>query len=161
MWLVSPKICIIINMKIKLSLKKMMFYYTIIYFVILIILFLTLLRIFISPWTWIQPTIIGAYTLIISIFYIVIYQNNYYEITRKYVKFKRFSKEFIYFFSEILYVDQEQSQKKNIICFYTIKGHSKYLIGDNKKILLSTIISESKNLISKEEFDRRFPNIKL
>lgn len=65
-----------------------------------------------------------------------------------------------YTFSNIIYVDEEFSTSKKLMRFFTKDGKEHLLLFDKNGVIYQTILEKSP-LISKEEFERRFPNIKM
>ena len=65
-----------------------------------------------------------------------------------------------YTFNNIIYIDEEFSEKKKMMRFYTKEGKEHVLMFDKKGVLYETALNKCP-LISKEEFERRFPNIKM
>lgn len=65
-----------------------------------------------------------------------------------------------YKFSNIVYVDEEFSTSKKIMRFFTKEGKEHLLMFDRKGAVYQAILEKSP-LISKEEFERRFPNVKM
>ena len=65
-----------------------------------------------------------------------------------------------YNFSHIIFVDEEFSTSKKMMRFFTKDGKEHLLLFDKNAVIYNTILEKSP-LISKEEFLRRFPNIKM
>lgn len=65
-----------------------------------------------------------------------------------------------YSWNNIIYIDQEFSEKKKMMLFYTKDGKDHELAFDKEGIIYKTAL-EKCPLISKEEFQRRFPNKKM
>jgi len=65
-----------------------------------------------------------------------------------------------YNFSSIIYIDEEFSISKKMMRFFTKDGREHLLIFDRQAVLYHTALDKC-SLISKEEFERRFPNIKM
>jgi hypothetical protein len=113
------------------------------------------------PWDFLPYAIIAIWLVGAIIFYILTIKMNYYILHKKYVIFRKYGKDLIYNFSEVLYIDEEQSLKKKTIIFVTTKGHTRYMIFDRKNVLYSVMLQKCTNRISKEELLQRFPNIDL
>ena len=112
------------------------------------------------PWDWRAPTLLGLW-IASSIFFLVIsLVSNYYVLNKKYVTVHRFRKEMVYNFSEIIYINEELSEKKKMIYFFTKQGHVRYLTFDRKNILYPTMLEKCNNRMDKEEFEFRYPNVK-
>ena len=115
----------------------------------------------ISEWGWQAYTIIGIWAALSIGLIILTFVFSYYEVYKKYVTVKRAGKSLIYYYSDVVYIDEKQYEKKKTIAFYTNKGHSRYLIGDRKDILYKTMLANCKNLLSEEQFKFKYPKVKL
>ena len=73
----------------------------------------------------------------------------------------KWTKEVKYSFQDILYVDEEYTEKHETLLFYTSKGHPIYLVLDKDEKILKAVLAKSKNLISKQEYHNKFPNVTL
>ena len=126
------------------------------------VLFAICFNIFLTfPWDFKQPLIIGLF-LVSSIFFLVISLTaNYYVVNKKYIEVKRLTKKLIYYYSDVIYIDEEKSKKKKMVHFYTRQGHPRYLTFDQKGIIYDTMIERCKNRLSKEDFERLHPDVKL
>ena len=113
------------------------------------------------PWDFRQPLIIGLWVVSGIVFLILSLTQNYYILSKKYVTVKRYTKELIYYFADVIYIDEEKSMKKKMIHFYTRQGHPRYLNFDRKGILYQTMLEKCENRMSKEEFERTHPDVKL
>ena len=126
------------------------------------LIFLMFLNTFLSwPWDWRQWLILGLWLGSGIILIIVTPLNIYYEVNRKYVVVTKYGKKLTYNYSDVVYIDEEKSEKKKVIHFYTNKGHARYLTFDQKGLLYQTMLANCKNRISKEEFTINYPNVKL
>lgn len=127
-----------------------------------VLIFLVCITIFLStPWDYRQPLIIGVWIISTILFYILTITSNYYELSKKYIKVIRYKKEYIYYFSEIIYIDEAKSRKNKTITFITSRGDVKYLSFDKKGLLLDYMLKNCKNLMSLEEVKNKFPTIKI
>ena len=113
------------------------------------------------PWDYRPYLLIAIWLVGGVIFYIYSISKNYYVLSKKYVTVHRYGKQLVYNFSEIIYIDEEKSQKKQTIIFVTNKGHERLLTFDRKNILFRVMLEKCTNRISKEELLQRFPNINL
>ncbi len=115
----------------------------------------------IKEWTW-QPYAIIIVWFVISTFLIVAaLLGSYYEVEKKYVVVHKGAQKLVYNYSDVVYIDEEQSVKKKMVCFYTRQGHCRYLMFDKKGILYKVMIANCKDRLSKEEFQARYPQVKL
>lgn len=95
-----------------------------------------------------------------GIFCYISLTQTYYEITGPVFTHYKMGKVVEYAFSNIIYIDEEFSEKKKMMRFFTKEGQEHLLIFDRKGELYSIMLQKCK-LISKEEFNRRFPNKKM
>lgn len=65
-----------------------------------------------------------------------------------------------YNFANIVFLDEEFSVKRKMMRFFTKDGKEHLLLFDKETAVYNTILEKSP-LLSKEEFIRRFPNIKM
>ncbi len=115
----------------------------------------------VSEWTW-HPWAVIAVWLGISVFLIVAaLLGSYYEVEKSYVVVHKGTQKLVYNYSDVVYIDEEQSVKKKMVCFYTRQGHCRYLMFDKKGILYKVMVANCKNRLSKEEFKERYPQVKL
>ena len=114
-----------------------------------------------QEWTWVQPLIIGLYVISSVVLFVLTPRSIYYEVNRKYVMVVKYKKELIYNYADVVYINEELSEKKKTVCFYTNKGDVRYLTFDRQGLLYKTMLANCKNRISKEEFASMYPNIKF
>lgn len=115
----------------------------------------------IKDWDWKSYALIAIWAVSTIILFVVTLLTSYYEIYRKYVVVHRGMKKLIYYYADVVYIDEEKSEKKKNIHFFTRQGHARYLLYDSKGILYKTMIANCKNRISSEEFKEKYPNVKL
>ena len=94
------------------------------------------------------------------IFCVISLTKTYYEIKGAVFTHSKMGKVVEYSFSNIIYIDQEFSEKKKMMRFFTREGQEHLLIFDKNGVLYQTALKKC-SLISKEEFLRRFPNKKM
>lgn len=149
-------------MKLKIRLLKLTITFIISMIVIGIMFFFIFFKNFTTlPWDYLPYTIIAIWILGAIIFYILTIKFNYYVLHKKYVVVKRYRKELVYNFSDVIYIDEVQSLKKKTIIFVTNKGHARYLIFDKENILYSVMLQKCNNRVSKEQLLQMFPKIDL
>ena len=95
-----------------------------------------------------------------SIFCYISITQTYYEINGPVFIHSKMGKVIEYTFNNIIYIDEEFSKKKKMFRFFTKEGKEHLLIFDRKGILYETALIKCP-LISKEEFERRFPKVKM
>ena len=125
------------------------------------IIFAFSFNLFLTTWDFKQPLIISAYTIAMLVILVVSLNTQYYEVNKKDITEAKFGKKYTYFFSDIIYIDEEQSVKSKTLCFVTKQGHVKYLTFDKEGKIYEAAINKCKDLISREELERRFPGIKI
>ena len=84
----------------------------------------------------------------------------YYEIQGAIFIHSKMGKVVEYTFSNIVYIDEEFSEKKKLFRFFTRDGKEHLLIFDKNAELYHTALKKC-NTITLEEFKRRFPNTKM
>lgn len=113
------------------------------------------------PWNFIPYLIIAVWLIGGVILYIFTIKYNYYILHKKYFIVKKYNKELTYNFSEIIYIDEEQSEKSKTICFVTDKQHVRYLSFDKEGVLYQVMLAKCTNRMDKETFFEKHPNIKI
>ena len=88
-----------------------------------------------------------------------IYKTSY-EVTSLKLVHTKMGKVMEYFWSDIIYIDEEFSASKKMLLFYTKDGREHYLAFDKDGIIFTKAL-EKCHLISREEFIRKFPNKKI
>ena len=149
-------------MKLELRLLKLTITFIISMIVIGLVFFFIFFKNFTTlPWDYLPYVLIGIWLVGAIIFYIVTIKFNYYVLHKKFVTVKRYNKELVYNFSEIIYIDETQSEKKKTIIFVTNKGHTRYLIFDRKNVLYPVMLKKCTNRVSKEQLLQMFPKVEL
>ena len=83
-------------------------------------LFLMCINIFLfNEWDWRQPLIIGAWLISSIVLFILTPLNVYYEVNKKYVMVIKYRKKTIYNFADVVYIDEEKSEKHKSVHFFT------------------------------------------
>jgi hypothetical protein len=95
-----------------------------------------------------------------GIFCYISLTQTYYEIDGATFIHSKMGKVVEYTFNNIIYIDEEFSESKKMMRFFTKEGKEHVLIFDKNAVLYHTALKKCP-LISKEEFQRRFPNIKM
>ena len=94
------------------------------------------------------------------VFLVVSLTQTYYEIDKEKIVHHKMSKEFVYYYKDILYIDEEWSIKHKMLLFYDKDGKERILTFDREGLIFEEAVSRAKQ-ISWEELKIRFPNIKL
>jgi len=84
----------------------------------------------------------------------------YYEIQGPVFIHSKMGKVVEYSFANIIYIDEEFSEKKKMMRFFTRDGREHLLVFDRNAVIYNTALKKCP-LISLEEFQRRFPNKKM
>ncbi len=125
-------------------------------------LFLSCMTLFLfQKWGVIQILIIILYVLTSIGMLVLSLVRNFYVIENKYLVQVRAFKEAYYHYNDVVYIDKEQSKKKRTLVFYTNKGHVRYLAFDRNGEIYQAMLKKCNNLLSKEEFKKRYPNVKM
>ena len=148
-------------MKVRISATKIILMWLAVFVVFAGAIFLFSFNLFLSTWDYRQPLIVIAYSVAMIVILIVSILTQYYEINKKDITEARFGKKFVYFYSDIIYIDVEESKRSKTLCFVTKQGHVKYLTFDKEGKIFDAAISRCNSLISREELERRFPGIKI
>ena len=88
-------------------------------------------------------------------------KRNFYVIENKYIVVVRSFKNMYYNYSDVVYIDKEQSERRKILCFATNRGDARYLPFDKNGEIYKIMLKRCNNLLSEEEFKLRYPNVKL
>ena len=84
----------------------------------------------------------------------------YYIVDKDAITHVKMGKTFRYRFSDILYIDEEWSEKHKTLLFYMADGKDRYLAFDKDKVIYEYALQYS-HLMTREEYHERFPNVKL
>ncbi|MDY0177652.1 MAG: hypothetical protein GX807_00070 [Erysipelotrichia bacterium] len=150
-------------MKLQLSLFRMTYTFLIAAVLGAALVFGALWWLFLDSgaWDWRQWTVIAVFAASTIFFYILSILQNYYILERKYVLIHRFKKEMIYYFSDVIYIDEKYSKKHKMILFVTNRGDVRYLTFDKKGVLYQAMLERCSNLVDFETLKFRHPNVKL
>ena len=86
---------------------------------------------------------------------------NFYVIESKYLVVVKGTKEMYYYYTDVVYIDKAQTEKRKVLCFATNKGHARYLPFDKEGKIYEAFKNKCHNLLSEEDFKIKYPNIKL
>ena len=149
-------------MKVRIPPKKIILMWLIVFFVIAAFFLLSFFNLFfLTKWTVIQPVLITSYAIVMILILFLSLNTQYYEINKKDITECKFGKKFTYFYSDIIYIDEEQSKRSKVLCFVTKFGHVKYLTFDKEGKIFDAAMSKCQNLISLEDVKAKFPGIKI
>lgn len=115
----------------------------------------------INQWQWQAYAIIAIWLTISVALVLASLLGSYYEVEKSYVIVHKGHQKLMYNYSDVVYIDEEQSVRRKTVCFYTRQGHCRYLMFDKKGILYKVMISNCKHRLSKEDFKKKYPQVKL
>ena len=149
-------------MKVKVDIKRTIKIFVIVDLIFAALLFLSCINLFLfTKFGIIQVLVILVYVGVSILMLVLSLKRNFYIIENKYIVVVRSFKEMYYHYSDVVYIDKVQSERRKILCFYTNKGHSRYLPFDAKCEIYKVMLKRCNNLLSDEEFKNRYPNVKL
>lgn len=93
--------------------------------------------------------------------YLIFTKQNYYVILKDGIVHHKRTKEVKYTYEEILYIDEEYTKKHETLLFYTSKGRPIYLVMDKDEKIFNSIKKHAKNLMTKQDYHNKFPNVSL
>ena len=149
-------------MKLPVDRKRTIITFLIADLIFAVLLFLSCIYLFLFQTWGVTQWIIIALYVIISVFMLVLsLTRNFYVIESKYLVVVKGNKEMYYYYTDVVYIDKAQSEKRRVLTFYTNKGHSRYLPFDKEGKIYSTMVNKCHNVLSEEEFHEQYPNVKL
>ena len=149
-------------MKLPVSRKRTLITFVIADLIFAVLIFLSCFSLFVlQEWGPIQFVIIGIFVILSTIMLVLSLTRNFYVIESKYLVSVKGYKEMYYYYKDVVYIDKAQSEKKRVLCFYTNKGHVRYLPFDKEGKIYETMCNKCHNLLSDEEFHTQYPNVKI
>ena len=149
-------------MKVNVDIKRTLKLFVIMDLLFAGLLFLSCINLFLfTKFGPVQIIVISIYVLMSILMLVLSIKRNFYVIENKYIVAVRSFKNMYYHYNDVVYIDKAQSEKKRILCFYTNKGHVRYLPFDAKGEIYKAMIKKCHNLLSDEEFKQKYPNVKL
>ena len=115
----------------------------------------------ITEWGWQQYLIIGMWVSFSIFLTLSTILSSYYEVNKNYVIVQKGTQRLVYNYSDVVYIDEKQSEKSKMVCFYTKQGHARYLMFDSKGMLYKVMLANCKNRLTDEEFREKYPKVKL
>ena len=151
-----------LHMKLPVSRKRTLITFAIADLIFAVLIFLSCFSLFVlQEWGAIQFVIIGIFVILSTIMLVLSLTRNFYVIESKYLVSVKGYKEMYYHYKDVVYIDKAQSEKKRVLCFYTNKGHVRYLPFDKEGKIYETMCNKCHNLLSDEEFHNQYPNVKI
>ena len=115
-------------MKLPVDRKRTILIFIIADLIFAALLFLSCINLFLfQEWNALQFGIIGLYVFISVLMLVLSLTRNFYVIENKYLVVVKGRKEMYYNYSDVVYIDDEQTKKRKVLCFVTNKGHVRYL----------------------------------
>ena len=149
-------------MKVTVDVKRTIKIFIITDLIFAALLFLSCINLFLfTKFGALQILVILVYVGVSVLMLVLSLKRNFYVIENKYIVVVRSFKNMYYNYSDVVYIDKEQSERRKIVCFATNKGHTRYLPFDAKGEIYKYMLKRCNNLLSEEEFARRYPNVKL
>ena len=149
-------------MKIPVDRKRTLITFAIADLIFAVFLFVSCINLFIfQKWGVVQILIIAIYVVFSVVMLVLSLTRNFYVIEGKYLVTVKGFKEMYYYYTDVVYIDKAQSEKRRVLCFYTNKGHTRYLPFDKEGKIYATMCNKCHNLLNDEEFKTRFPNVKI
>ena len=149
-------------MKLPVDRKRTIITFLIVDLIFAVLLFASSFWVFLfEKWGIYQWLIIALFVVVSIIMLVLSLTRNFYVIENKYLVVVKGSKNMYYYYTDVVYIDKAQSERKRVLTFYTNKGHSRYLPFDKNGKIYETMIKKCHNLLSDEEFHSRYPNVKL
>ena len=149
-------------MKVTVDIKRTLTIFFIVDIIFAVLLFLSCVNLFLfTKFGVLQVLIILLYVGVSIIMLVLSLKRNFYVIENKYLVAVRGFKNMYYHYNDVVYIDKRQAEKKRTLAFYTNKGHVKYLPFDKNGEIYQTMLKKCNNLLSEEEFKKRYPNVKI
>ena len=149
-------------MKVPVSRKRTLITFFIADLIFAVLIFLSCFSLFVlQEWGVVQFIIIAIFVIFSVLMLVLSLTRNFYVIESKYLVTVKGTKEMYYHYKDVVYIDKAQSEKKRVLCFYTNKGHVRYLPFDKDGKIYETMCNKCHNLLSEEEFKTQYPNVKL
>ena len=149
-------------MKVPVSRKRTLITFFIADLIFAVLIFLSCFSLFVlQKWGVIQFVVIGIFVVISVVMLVLSLTRNFYVIESKYLVSVKGYKEMYYHYKDVVYIDKKQSEKRRVLCFYTNKGHVRYLPFDKNGKIYEAMCEKCHNLLSDEEFHSKYPNAKI
>ena len=139
-------------MKLPVSRKRTLITFAIADLIFAVLIFLSCFSLFVlQEWGAIQFVIIGIFVILSTIMLVLSLTRNFYVIESKYLVNVKGTKEMYYHYKDVVYIDKAQSEKKRVLCFYTNKGHVRYLPFDKDGKIYEAMCNKCHNLLSDDK----------
>ena len=149
-------------MKLPVNRKRTIITFVIADVIFAAVMFLSCINLFLfQKWTAIQFAIIGLFVIVSVVMLVLSLTRNFYVIESKYLVVVKVNKEMYYHYADVVYIDKEQTERRKVLCFYTNKGHTRYLPFDKDGKIYTTFLNKCHNLLTEEDFKAQYPNVKI
>ena len=149
-------------MKLPVDRKRTLLLFFIADLVLAALIFLSCFNLFVfQNWGALQIFLVSIYLIISIVMLVLSLTRNFYVIEAKFLVSVKGYKEMYYYYKDVVYIDKAQSEKRRVLCFYTNKGHSRYLPFDKDGKIYEAMCNKCHSLLSEEEFHIKYPNAKL
>ena len=149
-------------MKLPVDRKRTIIIFLVADLIFAVLLFVSCINLFLfQKWGVVQILIIALFVIISGFMLVLSLTRNFYVIESKYLVVVKGTKEMYYYYTDVVYIDKEQTEKRRVLCFVTNKGHARYLPFDKEGMIYTTFQNKCHNLLDLEEFKAKYPNIKL
>ena len=131
-------------MKVTVDIKRTLTSFFIVDIIFAVLLFLSCINLFLfTKFGVLQVLIILLYVGVSIIMLVLSLKRNFYVIENKYLVAVRGFKNMYYHYNDVVYIDKAQSEKKRVLCFYTNKGHVRYLPFDKNGEIYKVMITHN------------------
>ena len=117
-------------------------------------------RIVMIPWDIRQFLLISVYLGSSIAFYIISLTSCYYVIEKDHFISRKFGRTLEFQYKNIEFIDIAESERKELVIFYSSKAKMRYLLGDKDGVLLKTLIKKCPDTLTVEEFRKKHPEEK-
>ena len=149
-------------MKLPVDRKRTIITFIIADLIFAALLFLSCINLFLfQKWNAIQFGLIGVFVIVSVLMLVLSLTRNFYVIESKYLVVVKVKKEMYYHYTDVVYIDKEQSERRRVLCFYTRQGHTRSLPFDKEGRIYTTFLNKCHNTLEKEEFEKQYPNVKI
>ena len=149
-------------MKLPVDRKRTIITFLVADLIFAVLLFVSCIYLFLFQKWGIYQWLIIALFIVVSAFMLVLsLTRNFYVIESKYLVVVKGNKNMYYHYTDVVYIDKAQSEKKRVLTFVTNKGHVRYLPFDKEGKIYETLLNKCHNLLNEDELYSRYPNIKL
>lgn len=144
--------------KLNLNYGKLIAYLTIFLVIIFCFIYFPICQLNFDITSWI---IIGVFLILYVAIIILIFKTFKMEYDDKAFYYTRLSKIEVIKFQDVLYIDEPYTIRHKALTIYFKNGKLRFITLDKDNKILQVFKEKCHNQISREEFQRRFPTIKL